>query len=167
MDSVTAASEMATPPATAAPTLAAEAKPADAAAPALSDGGEAKAACCGEAAKSPPLAAGAGAGAGVAPEAAADHSCCMTGTLHVGETKGKEETIPGTSWQVYVARPPTPSTKSIIILADLFGWTLPNARLLADRYATQGFNVWLPDIFEGEFRWEFNNFVWFAVCRHC
>lgn len=32
-----------------------------------------------------------------------------------------------------------------MIIADAFGWTLPNNRILADDYAKQGFQVYLPE----------------------
>ncbi|KAK4616884.1 uncharacterized protein CLAFUR5_20294 [Fulvia fulva] len=79
-------------------------------------------------------------------------SCCLSGKL-ADTTKtpsGKEEEIGGL--QVYVARPENDSvTKSVIFLADIFGWRLPNVRLLADNYAKSGFTAYIPDIHDGDF----------------
>lgn len=39
--------------------------------------------------------------------------------------------------------------KTVIFIADIFGYELVNTRLVADEYAAQGFHVVLPDFFEG------------------
>lgn len=41
-------------------------------------------------------------------------------------------------------------TRSIVFLVDIFGWTLPNIRLLADNYAKAGFTAYIPDVHEGD-----------------
>ncbi len=39
-----------------------------------------------------------------------------------------------------------PSKGIVVIIPDAFGWTLPNSRILADRYAERGgWRVLLPD----------------------
>ena len=38
----------------------------------------------------------------------------------------------------------------VVIIPDLFGWTLNNSRVLADRYAERGgWTVYLPDFMDG------------------
>ncbi|KIY51747.1 hypothetical protein FISHEDRAFT_36517, partial [Fistulina hepatica ATCC 64428] len=37
----------------------------------------------------------------------------------------------------------------IIIATDFFGWKFKNSRLLADKYASHGYRVYVPDIFNG------------------
>jgi dienelactone hydrolase len=39
--------------------------------------------------------------------------------------------------------------KTVIFIADIFGYELVNTRLVADEYAAQGFHVLVPDFFEG------------------
>lgn len=43
---------------------------------------------------------------------------------------------------------------ALSIIHDVFGWSFPNARLLADKYAKgTGARVYLPDLFSGEDLW--------------
>lgn len=78
---------------------------------------------------------------------------CVTGSLHPGDPTGHEETLHG--FPTYIASPPAelfPSgpTATVVIISDAFGWKLPNARLLADRYARKaGWRVLLPDFLNG------------------
>lgn len=78
---------------------------------------------------------------------------CVTGSLHPGTPTGHEETLYG--FPTYIAPPPAelfPSgpTATVVIISDAFGWKLPNARLLADRYARRaGWRVLLPDFVNG------------------
>ncbi|CCG84927.1 protein of unknown function [Taphrina deformans PYCC 5710] len=70
---------------------------------------------------------------------------CISGYLHEGTPAGTVREIAGTA--TYVApSPATPSDKTIVILTDLFGYKLPNSRLVADEYSRAGYNVIVPDI---------------------
>lgn len=61
-------------------------------------------------------------------------SCCLSGKLADGTPAGREETIGGLP--TYVAEPADNSkAKSLLFITDIFGWKLPNVRLLADNYA--------------------------------
>ncbi|KAF7845938.1 hypothetical protein BT93_L5912, partial [Corymbia citriodora subsp. variegata] len=74
-------------------------------------------------------------------------SCCKEGFNWNGTPSGKETTLAKN--KAYVAG----SNKDVAILMvhDVFGWTLPNLRLLADHYAQEvGATVYLPDFFDGE-----------------
>ncbi|KAJ5713153.1 Alpha/Beta hydrolase protein [Penicillium malachiteum] len=73
--------------------------------------------------------------------------CCTKGFKWDGEPKGHETSLSGNN--TYVTG--TNSSVAILVIHDLFGWTFPNIRLLADSYA-EGANatVYAPDFFGGE-----------------
>jgi dienelactone hydrolase len=49
----------------------------------------------------------------------------------------------------YVSKPSSgDGSNKIIFLPDIFG-IYPNAKLLADEWAGQGYEVYLPDLFDG------------------
>lgn len=55
--------------------------------------------------------------------------CCLSGKIREGKPKGREQDIAGL--QTYVAEPENgDKTKTVIFLVDIFGWKLPNVRLL-------------------------------------
>lgn len=75
---------------------------------------------------------------------------CVTGSLHEGTPIGREETLHGL--QTYVTEPPNGASPSalIVIIPDVFGWKLPNTRLLADTYAKRGnYRVYVPEFMNG------------------
>lgn len=69
--------------------------------------------------------------------------CCLTGYLFSGKATGFEATIAG--FKTYVASPAQPTTKCVLLITDVFGYTLPNTRILADKYAAAGFLAIIPD----------------------
>ncbi len=72
------------------------------------------------------------------------HSCCLSGFEWNGTPVGKEGTLNDN--KAYI----TGSNKDVAILLihDIFGWTLANARLIADHYAKEvGATVYLPDLY--------------------
>ncbi|KAK4561029.1 hypothetical protein LTR86_004984 [Recurvomyces mirabilis] len=76
-------------------------------------------------------------------------SCCLSGRVHEGKPKGREQEIAGL--QTYVAEPESgDKSKTVIFLVDIFGWKFPNTRLLADQYAAAGFTAYIPDVHEGD-----------------
>jgi len=76
-------------------------------------------------------------------------SCCLSGHLHSGTPKGREDTIGGLD--TYISEPEGGSTsKSLIFIVDIFGWKLDNVRLLADQYAKAGFYCYIPDVHQGD-----------------
>ena len=77
-------------------------------------------------------------------------SCCLSGKLHDHATPtGSVKTIG--DLPTYVAEPSSKDhSKVIIFLTDIFGYELPNNRLLADEYAKAGFYVLVPDILQGD-----------------
>jgi len=77
--------------------------------------------------------------------------CCVVGTLHEGETTGKDTKIDGTI-DAYLATPPADKARDgqgILFLPDVLGiWQ--NSKLLADNFAAQGYTVLLLDLFNGD-----------------
>ncbi|KAI4845886.1 hypothetical protein E4T44_05371 [Aureobasidium sp. EXF-8845] len=76
--------------------------------------------------------------------------CCASGALHTGTPTGTVSQLHGLP--VYICPPPSnkPPKGIIVILPDIFGWTLPNTRILADNFAAKGdFLVMLPDFMDG------------------
>jgi dienelactone hydrolase len=52
--------------------------------------------------------------------------------------------------QAYFAYPPTQSTQhAIILLTDVYGFTFPNTRLIADQFAANRYFTVVPDLFNG------------------
>ncbi|KAK9480536.1 Alpha/Beta hydrolase protein [Lipomyces japonicus] len=71
---------------------------------------------------------------------------CITGTIHKGTPLGLEVKLFDTD--AYLAPVPESVNGVIIFVTDLFGWKLPNSRLLADAYAKEGnYKVYVPDFF--------------------
>jgi hypothetical protein len=69
---------------------------------------------------------------------------CKTGFAWNGKSTGKETTL-GKN-KAYV----TGDNKdaALLIICDIFGWTLPNVRLLADHYAKEAnVTVYVPDLY--------------------
>ncbi|KAK5123950.1 hypothetical protein LTR85_002147 [Meristemomyces frigidus] len=76
-------------------------------------------------------------------------ACCLSGKIQEGKPKGREEEIAGLP--TYVAEPENgDKTRTIVFLVDIFGWKLPNVRLLADEYAAAGFTAYIPDVHSGD-----------------
>ncbi|KAI8814158.1 dienelactone hydrolase [Cladochytrium replicatum] len=75
--------------------------------------------------------------------------CCVTGYLDVGTPKGAEITVAG--FPTYLAKAGSEPTKhAILFFSDAFGYSFNNARLVADFYADNGFDVYLPDLHDGK-----------------
>jgi hypothetical protein len=71
-------------------------------------------------------------------------TCCIQGFEWRGTPTGKETTLAGN--KTYLTGPED-SDAAIIIIHDLFGWTFPNLRLLADHYAREvNAAVYIPDL---------------------
>jgi hypothetical protein len=69
-------------------------------------------------------------------------SCCTTGFRWEGTPKGKEAKLANVP--TYVTG--TNKDAAVLIVHDIFGWTLNNTRMLADHYAEEAdVTVYLPD----------------------
>lgn len=68
---------------------------------------------------------------------------CKKGFKWDGQTTGKEATL--NKAKAYVTGDSKDS--AILIITDIFGWTLPNVRVLADHYAKEtNSTVYIPDM---------------------
>lgn len=69
--------------------------------------------------------------------------------MHTGTPSGICKKVYGLD--CYVAEPPTGSPKGIVVIVpDIFGWSFPNNRILADEYAKKASAlVYLPDFMNG------------------
>jgi len=73
--------------------------------------------------------------------------CCLKGFMWDGTPTGRVDELAGLP--TYVAG--SSSQAAILLITDLFGWTFPNLRLLADHFAQEvGATVYVPDFFDGE-----------------
>lgn len=69
--------------------------------------------------------------------------CCKSGFKWNGTTEGKEIKFGNNNTYVVGDN----KDVAILMVHDVFGWTLPNARLLADQYAKDAnATVYLPDL---------------------
>ncbi|KAH5734214.1 hypothetical protein HBI17_202910 [Parastagonospora nodorum] len=74
--------------------------------------------------------------------------CCISGVLHTGTPVGSIKTIGKT--QAYLSYPKDSSTHhAILLLTDVYGYTFPNTRLIADQFAARGYFTIIPDLFQG------------------
>ncbi|KAJ9610818.1 hypothetical protein H2200_005595 [Cladophialophora chaetospira] len=74
-------------------------------------------------------------------------SCCTAGFQWDGKPVGKETKL--ANLDTYVSG--ENKDAAVLIVHDVFGWTLTNVRLLADHYASEaGVTVYVPDFFGGE-----------------
>ncbi|KAF8538972.1 dienelactone hydrolase family protein [Trichophaea hybrida] len=72
--------------------------------------------------------------------------CCGIGHLHSGTPKGSLTTF--ASINTYITG--TRCNKVILFLTDVIGHKFINAQLLADSYAAHGYQVVMPDLFNGD-----------------
>ncbi|CRL27084.1 unnamed protein product [Penicillium camemberti] len=76
-------------------------------------------------------------------------SCCYQGFKHDGWPQGSLSML--NDVEVYISHPPTKSTKiGILILTDITGHRVPNAQLIADQFAMNGYFAIIPDLFYGD-----------------
>ncbi|KAF4610804.1 hypothetical protein D9613_006672 [Agrocybe pediades] len=77
---------------------------------------------------------------------------CIRGVTHEGTPKGAWEVIGGVN--TYVATPrggrAYPRNVAILFLPDAYGPQLINSRLLADDFASNGFQVFIPDYLDND-----------------
>jgi len=75
---------------------------------------------------------------------------CISGVKHDGTPVGKLEKIGGVETYVAIPEIDYPKDKAVLFLPDVFGHTLVNAQLLADDFARNGFQVYIPDYLNGD-----------------
>ncbi|KAL8760767.1 MAG: hypothetical protein Q9203_007783, partial [Teloschistes exilis] len=72
--------------------------------------------------------------------------CCISGFAWDAEPQGKENKLG--SIDAYITDTPENKDIAIMIIADIFGWTFNNTRVLADHFAKDvGATVFVPDLF--------------------
>ena len=74
--------------------------------------------------------------------------CCFEGVCHDGTPKGRREEIFGLD--TYAAGSTSPKEKVIVILTDVYGNKFNNVLLTADKFASAGYMVFVPDILFGD-----------------
>ena len=74
---------------------------------------------------------------------------CFTGFAHSGTPRGAISKLPGSAIDCYISLSSTSNAPIILFFTDVFGMTFINSQLLADSYAAAGFNVYIPDLFNG------------------
>ena len=79
-----------------------------------------------------------------------DPTHCLTGHFHTTGGTGKDTVIGGVPAYVVLSLADSASSPSLLICTDIFGHTLPNARIVADKFAAAGFNVYVPDLMSGD-----------------
>lgn len=74
--------------------------------------------------------------------------CCLKGSIHEGEARGRFETVAGMN--TYISTPKNGNTNGHIILyfPDVWGFFL-NGFLIMDGFADAGYQVLGPDYFRG------------------
>jgi dienelactone hydrolase len=72
--------------------------------------------------------------------------CCFRGFIDSGNPVGAVEEIDGVS--CYVSSP-NGRENVVVISTDIFGYELPNVRLIADSFAKAGYTAVVPDMFNG------------------
>jgi hypothetical protein len=75
-------------------------------------------------------------------------ACCLKGTIHKGESRGRWETITGV--ETYITTPPPGKSNGHVLLyfPDVWGM-FPNGLLVMDAFADAGFTVLGLDYFRG------------------
>ncbi|KAK9809229.1 hypothetical protein WJX72_011712 [[Myrmecia] bisecta] len=79
----------------------------------------------------------------------ADHrQCCDKGYDWAGTPVGTVRKLGGLD--TYISQPAKQTDKAILVIGDVWGWELKNARLTADKYAAAGFLAVVPDLLRGK-----------------
>lgn len=69
--------------------------------------------------------------------------CCLRGFRWEAQPKGHETRLAGNSCYITGSNPKI----AVLVIHDLYGWKLPNTRLLADHYADEvNATVYVPDL---------------------
>ncbi|KAL7928190.1 esterase/lipase [Trichoderma chlorosporum] len=75
--------------------------------------------------------------------------CCVTGASYEGSPCGEIKLF--NDVEVYITYPEDKSTeRAILFLTDVMGHRFINAQLIADRFAENGYFVYMPDLFHGD-----------------
>lgn len=80
---------------------------------------------------------------------AGTRACCVAGAIDAGSPTGEVRVLGGVDFYV-AASPACPRGVAAVLLTDVFGWALPNVRLLADQLAARGVTTYVPDLHAGD-----------------
>lgn len=72
--------------------------------------------------------------------------CCLTGSIHKGESRGKYITVADV--ETYIAEPQKPNGHILLYFPDVWGM-FPNGLLVMDSFADAGYLVLGIDYFRG------------------
>jgi len=75
---------------------------------------------------------------------------CIKGVTFEGTPKGVMKTINGVNTYVAKAERPSNSRRALLLLTDIFGLPLVNSKLMADDFAANGFDTFIPDYLNGD-----------------
>merc|ERR1711933_557855 len=76
-------------------------------------------------------------------------SCCPPGSLPALQ-EDTARTLSGTvENKLYYSAPPAASTKGIVVIYDVFGFSGGRIKSVCDQIALAGFHVAMPDVYEG------------------
>ncbi|EED16216.1 dienelactone hydrolase family protein [Talaromyces stipitatus ATCC 10500] len=76
-------------------------------------------------------------------------SCCYKGVKHEGQPVGSISTVK--DFEVYTSYPADKSTDyAVLLLTDILGHKFQNLQLIADQFASNGYFVFMPDLFHGD-----------------
>ncbi|KAJ5086917.1 hypothetical protein NUU61_008224 [Penicillium alfredii] len=76
-------------------------------------------------------------------------ACCASGFKHEGTPVGEVKNIDGVNTYVVYPKDNKTPDKAVLFLTDVFG-IFPNAQLLADEFASNGYLTIIPDLFRGD-----------------
>ncbi|KAF5384266.1 hypothetical protein D9615_003439 [Tricholomella constricta] len=75
-------------------------------------------------------------------------AACIKGVTFEGTPKGVMKTINGVNTYVAKAHRPSDPRRALLFLTDIFGLPLVNSKLMADDFAANGFDTFIPDYFK-------------------
>jgi len=75
---------------------------------------------------------------------------CLKGVTFEGTPKGFMKTINGVNTYVALAKRSRTPGRALLLLTDIFGLPLVNSKLMADDFANNGFDTFIPDYLNGD-----------------
>ncbi|KAF8065064.1 dienelactone hydrolase endo-1,3,1,4-beta-D-glucanase [Lyophyllum atratum] len=75
---------------------------------------------------------------------------CIKGVTFEGTPKGVMKTINGVNTYVAKAERASNPRRALLLLTDIFGLPLVNSKLMADDFAANGFDTFIPDYLNGD-----------------
>ncbi|KAK5047269.1 hypothetical protein LTR84_006791 [Exophiala bonariae] len=79
--------------------------------------------------------------------------CCLKGSIHEGEGRGRFETVSGMNTYITSPKEGTANGNIVLYFPDVWGF-FPNGFLIMDGFADAGYQVLGPDYFRGDPVWK-------------